>query len=308
MKNHPPIRLDEQQNPAAMKSPSGNFAANSLTRDARAAGANSLNLFPQSLQHLLTLVILFCLSNLPACLNAQSLPQTPAQSQSSKAVVLDRVIAVVNNQAILSSDVDDEMRLAVLDPGRAGMGVLTPQRALEQLISRALIQQQIRQEDTQATEPTQAEIDARLIEIRKEVPACVHLNCVSDAGWKAFLAAHELTPARVQSYLRFRIQILRFIEERFRQGIRITQEEIATYYKETLLPQYATGEAIPILEEVSPRIQEILLQQQVNALFDGWLKNLRKQGDVEVLDPSLESPQAPSGAALSTPLGEKGGA
>ena len=36
----------------------------------------------------------------------------------SNAVVLDRVVAVVNNQAILASDVDDEMRLAVLDPGR----------------------------------------------------------------------------------------------------------------------------------------------------------------------------------------------
>ena len=46
-------------------------------------------------------------------------------------------------------------------------------------------------------------------------------------------------------------------------------------------------------------------------LIDGWLTNLRKQGDVEVLDPSLETPQAPSGAGLSTPLqmqGEKGGA
>ncbi|MFZ1085576.1 MAG: peptidylprolyl isomerase [Terracidiphilus sp.] len=231
---------------------------------------------------------------------------TPAE-----AAVLDRVVAVVNNQAILASDVDDEIRLAVLDPGRAGLGVLTPQSALEQLISRALIQQQIRQEDAQAMEPTQTEIDARLSEIRREVPACVHLNCASEDGWKAFLAAHELTPERVRSYLRFRIQILRFIEERFRQGIRITPEEIESYYKETLLPQYAPGEAIPILEEVSPRIQEILLQRQVNALFDGWLANLRKQGDVEVLDPSLEAPQAPSGTEFSTPLHlqrEKGGA
>jgi hypothetical protein len=51
------------------------------------------------------------------------------------------------------------------------------------------------------------------------------------------------------------------------------------------------GEAIPPLEEVAPRIQEILLQRQVNVLFDDWLKNLRKQGDVEVLDPALETPE-----------------
>jgi hypothetical protein len=29
----------------------------------------------------------------------------------------------------------------------------------------------------------------------------------------------------------------------------------------------------------------------VNVLFDDWLQNLRKQGDVEVLDPSLETPE-----------------
>jgi hypothetical protein len=205
--------------------------------------------------------------------------------------VLDRVVAVVNNQAILASDLDDELRLAVLDPSRAGLGVLTRQKALEQLIARDLIQQQMRQEDQEAMEPSQAEIDARLAELRKELPACVRQNCVADEGWKAFLAANGLTPTRIQSYLRRRLQILRFIEQRFRQGILISPEEIAAYYHNTLLPQYAAGDAIPSLDKVSPRIEEILLQRQVNALFDDWLKNLRKQGDVEVLDPSLESPE-----------------
>jgi hypothetical protein len=277
-----------------MKPLHGEAAVNSLTRHAREAGANLLKIFPQSLRFFSTGIISLCLLHFPAYLNAQSAPQIPIPPQPVKAVVLDRVVAVVNNQAILASDVDDEMRLAVLDPAQAGLGVLTPQRALEQLISRALIQQQIRQEDAQAIEPTQAEIDARLSQIRKEVPACVHLNCASQEGWKAFLATHELSPERVRSYLRFRIQILRFIEERFRQGIRITPEEIESYYRETLLPQYEAGETVPMLEEVAPRIQEILLQRQVNLLFDGWLTNLRKQGDVEVLDPSLEAPEAPS--------------
>jgi hypothetical protein len=58
------------------------------------------------------------------------------------------------------------------------------------------------------------------------------------------------------------------------------------------LPQYKPGEAVPTLDKVSPRIQEILLQQKVNVLFDDWLQNLRKQGDVQVLDPSLEPAQA----------------
>jgi len=250
-----------------------------------------------------------CLWALALCLAAagvvpaatQAAPQiAPQAPPPAPSVVLDRVVAVVNNQAILASDLDEEIRLAVLDPGEGGLGVLTPKRALEQLIGRALIQQQIRQEDAEAAEPAQPEIDARLVELRKELPVCVRQNCASDEGWKAFLTAHGLTPERVDTYLRFRIEILRFIEQRFRQGIRIAPEEIAAYYRDTLTPQYAAGETVPALVKVSPRIEEILLQQQVNVLFGDWLKNLRKQGNVEVLDPALETPESQGGPAGGT--------
>lgn len=226
--------------------------------------------------------------------------QAAPVSSPSAPVVLDRVVAVVNRHAILASDLDDEIRLSVLDPNSAGH-TLIRRRALEQLISRTLIEQQIREEDAQAAMPPQAEVDARLNEIRKELPACVHENCATNEGWKAFLAAHQLTPERVEAYLRYRLEILHFIEQRFREGIRISQQEIATYYNDTLLPQYAPGEKAPPLEQVAPRIEEILLQQQVNALFDEWLRNLRQEGDVEVLDPALESAEAQGAAQGTTP-------
>jgi hypothetical protein len=239
-------------------------------------------------------IMAVCLVTSGAALGlAQDAPQTPPPA---KAVVLDRVVALVNNRAILASDVEDEMRLAVLAPSRAGRSTLTAKTALEQLISRALIQQQIRQEDELAAQPSQEEVAARLAETRKDLPACVRFNCTSEQGWKAFLTAHSLTPERVESYMRNRVQILRFIELRFRQGIRIAPEEIETYYRETLTPQYAAGESIPPLDKVAPRIEEILLEQQVSALFDDWLKNLRKQGDIEVLDPALEAHETPGEA------------
>jgi peptidyl-prolyl cis-trans isomerase SurA len=226
----------------------------------------------------------------------------PAESaQAASPVVLDRAVAVVNKKVILSSDLDEEVRLSILQPSRGGESELTPQQALEDLISRTLIEQQIRDEDAQAIEPTQQEVDARLQELRRELPACVHENCASDAGWKAFLAAHGLTPERVDTYLRHRLEILSFIERRFREGIQISQDQIATYYHDTLLPQYKLGETAPTLDQVAPRIQEILLQQQVNQLFNTWLTNLRQQGDVEVLDPALENAGAQSGSGQGQP-------
>ena len=216
-------------------------------------------------------------------------------------VVLDRVVAVVNSHAILASDLQDEMRLSFLDQNRGGQAKLTEQRALEELISRTLIEQQIRQEDLQAIEPSKKEVDDRIDEMRKQLPACARVDCASDAGWKSFLADHGLTPDRVQTYMRHRIEILRFIEERFRQGIQISQQQIETYYQKVLLPQYAPGELVPPLDQLAPRIQEILLQQQVNVLFDNWLNNLRQQGDVEVLDPKLAPTQEDLNASKDNP-------
>ena len=51
---------------------------------------------------------------------AQQPPPTPSSSTS--------VVAVVNKHAILSSDIDDEIRLSVLDPNLVGKGALTRQR------------------------------------------------------------------------------------------------------------------------------------------------------------------------------------
>jgi len=200
---------------------------------------------------------------------------------------LDRVVAVVNNQPILWSDIAGEIRFAVLDPEEVN-GTLTPQRAMQQLISRVLIQQQIGQEDATAAQPSDKEVQARINDIRRELPGCVRVNCATDAGWQQFLKASGLTSGQVENYIRLRLEILRFIEMRFRQGIRISPEETEAYYRDKLLPQYAKGAQAPALSAVSSRIEEILLEEKVNVMFDNWLDNLRKQGNVEVLDASLE--------------------
>jgi peptidyl-prolyl cis-trans isomerase SurA len=245
--------------------------------------------------HTLLSVCLFA-----ACLPlaAQSPAAPPASTPSSQPVVLDRVVAVVNNQAILQSDLDEEMRLSVLEPNMPGRGPETPESALRRLISRALIRQQIREEDAQTAEPTSKQVNERIDDLRHQLPACVRAHCATAAGWKTFLTAHNLTESAVRNYLQNRLEILNFIELRFRQGIHISQQEISDYYQDTLLPQYLVGEPTPPLKQVAPRISEILLQQKVNQLFSGWLDNLRQQGEVEVLAPELEAaaqPRTPNG-------------
>jgi len=220
------------------------------------------------------------------------------QAQGSAPAVLDRVVAVVSNQPILWSDVTNEIHFSVLVPD-AFKGTLTPQKALDVLISRALIQQQITKEDATAAQPTNDEVQTRENDLRKDLPACVRLNCATDEGWQAFLKSNSLSVEQVRNYLRLRLQLLRFIEMRFRQGIHISPEEVQAYYHDKLVPQYANSSQAPSFSAVSARIEEILLEQQVNVLLGNWLDNLRKQGDVEVLDAKLDT-----GAQQSAGSGE----
>jgi peptidyl-prolyl cis-trans isomerase SurA len=238
---------------------------------------------PSRAGSLIGLVLLAC----AAMVRGQGHPPEPPRT------VLDRVVAVVNYQPILWSDITNEMRFAVLDPEEVN-GTLTPQRALQELISRTLIQQQIREEDATSALPNEAEVRARVNAVRKDLPACERMNCASDSGWQAFLDKNGLTAAQVEAYLKLRLEILRFIEIRFRQGIRISHEETEAYYRDKLVPQYPKGSNVPPLSSVASRIQEILLEEQVNVMFGNWLDNLRKQGDVEVLDASLDSGAQPS--------------
>ena len=223
----------------------------------------------------------------------QDSPAPAAKQAASRAAThptvsaeLDRVIAVVNNQVVLASDLDAEMRLFQLLP-RSNGRELEPARALERLTTRAVIEQQILLEDPHGMDVTPAELESSITELRQTLPACKQRDCESEAGWAAYLASLGLSPERVAAYWTNRIAILRFIELRFRSGIRIAPEEIEKYYKETMLPMYATPGAAPALDHVSARIQEILLQQRVNELLNEWLKSLQYQGQVEVLDPAL---------------------
>ncbi|HEV2214607.1 MAG TPA: hypothetical protein VGR64_04910, partial [Terracidiphilus sp.] len=145
--------------------------------------------------------LLLCLGAglIPARAQSATSPSSPATqaapdaaAASSASTVLDRVVAVVNNQAILQSDLNQEMRLSVLEPDLPGRnrGPETPESALRRLIARALIRQQIREEDAQTAEPTEKEVSDRLEELRRQLPACARANCASAAGWQAFLAQH----------------------------------------------------------------------------------------------------------------------
>lgn len=212
-------------------------------------------------------------------------PPPPPPPAVPGAVQLDFVVASVGNNVILQSDVTEEMRFSALEPLRVLPGQNTPEHALRRLIDRTLILQQMKEQQQAVTTGAPA-VATALEQIRKEIPACKQYQCQTGQGWINFLKAHGLTEQEVQQRWSQRLAILSFIDLRFRSGIRISQQEIADYYNRVLVPALAKrNDKAPPLHEVSARIHEILLQQQVSGLFQDWLANLRDQGHVRIVDP-----------------------
>jgi peptidyl-prolyl cis-trans isomerase SurA len=213
----------------------------------------------------------------------------PAAPSAPDGVLVDQVIAVVNGDLILESDVDEERRFEAFQPLSEPAGKFSRTDAINRLIDRALILQQAKLQPE--NEVTLDEARAQLQQIRKDIPACKQYHCEIEEGWKKFVEAQGFTVPTLEERWRQRMQILKFIELRFQSGIRISAEEIKEYYEKTLLPEYATQKATPPpLDSISDRIQEILLQQRVSALLLDWLKSLKAQGTVRFMKPGEVNP------------------
>jgi peptidyl-prolyl cis-trans isomerase SurA len=222
---------------------------------------------------------------------AQQPPAMPATPSSplGEEVSLDRVVAIVNGDLILASDLDEEERLGAFQPFSGESA--SRDQLIERLIDRAVILQQMSLQP--GTPISDADVDAELNTLRKTIPACTTYHCDTQAGWDKFVSDHGFTLQELRDRWRLRMEVLQFIEERFRAGIfdTITPSQVDEYYQKTMIPVYQKQKVPrPPESTVADRIQEILLQQRVNKMLDDWLTALRAQGTVRILKPGEEAP------------------
>lgn len=227
---------------------------------------------------------------IPALAGSCAFAQTasPASSPGGGSfVALDHVVAVINGDVLLQSDVDEEMHFAALEPFRPAAGKDTQLDAMRRLIDRTLIVQQMQEQRQFNINISDAEVKKSLNDLRARLPQCAKYHCKTAAGWNAFLAANDLTDSEVKQHWKQRMVILRFIDVRFESGIRISKESIDDYYAKTVVPVFTKQQVVaPPLKDVSGRIQQVLLEQQVNGMLKDWLKSLREEGSVTIVDPA----------------------
>ncbi|MGI4855139.1 MAG: hypothetical protein ACRYF4_13970 [Janthinobacterium lividum] len=208
---------------------------------------------------------------------------------AERGTIVDRIVATVNGDLVLESDVEEEERFTKLYPYGVAEGKPLREQAVTRLIDRTLIQQQLA--GFPQTPVTDDQVNKDESDLRKDLPACAHADCTTDAGWASFLSNAGFTEEELRGRIRQRSQVLHFIEQRFRTGVRISDHQIEDFYNKTMLPEYAKQKATaPPLDSVRDRVSELLLQQQVSSLLDDWLKTLRDSGRVRIMKTGEEAP------------------
>jgi len=185
--------------------------------------------------------------------------------------ILDRMVATVNNHAILQSEWQDAVHYEAFVDGRA-LGQLKPgdwKAALDSLIDQELLREQMR--SSGFPHASSEEVQKRIEEIRKQYP-----GAESDGGWQAALGRYGLTENELKQRVALQVDLLGLVDARLRPNIVIDSKSIESYYNHELLPRLRQSGAEPVpLAEVTPKIKELLTQQKMNQMLVAWLQDLR---------------------------------
>lgn len=214
-----------------------------------------------------------------------------AQAAFAQATI-DRVVAVVNKKVITQTDWDEQERFEALVNGRTPDSVQFTPASLDRLVDQQLMREQI--EYVRFDPPSSEQVAAQVAAVRKQVAPDL-----TDAQWQALLTRYSLSSEEFEGRVKAQVEVMRFVDMRFRPSVHVEAEQVESYYKESLVPRLvqagATPESVPALKDVDAKIRGILAEEKLNGMLRMWLTSLRSQGRVKRLVADAK-PTVPTGA------------
>ena len=182
----------------------------------------------------------------------------------------------MNGHIILQSDWDDALRCQAFEDGRS-LDQLPPadhKAALDRLIDQELLREQMHSSDFQHA--SNQDVTQRIQDIRRQYP-----EAATTQGWQALLLRRGLTEDELKQHVSQQLDLMSLVDARLRPNVSIDSKSIESYYSQQLLPQLRqAGEKEVPLADVTPKIKELLTQQQMNQLLVAWLQNLRSGSEI----------------------------
>jgi len=222
------------------------------------------------------------------------LPAVVAQAQTSKPVIADRIVAVVNDEAITANEL--RTRLATVERQLRGQGTqLPPRDVLEtQLLERMIVDRiQIQFAKDTSTRVDDAQLDAALRRIAEN-------NRLSLADFRAALEKDGINWVKFREEIREEILISRLREREVDNKITVSEGEIDNYLAS---PERAGSDSEDIhLAHILLRLPEQAAPEQllrIRARAEQALLQVKRGDDFAKVAASFsDAPDALSGGSL----------
>lgn len=200
----------------------------------------------------------------------------------ASAEIIDRIAVSVGNSVITTSDVDREIRVTAFQSDvQPDLSPANRRATAQRMVEQKLIRREMEQSHYPLPAPTEA--DFLIEQLRMS-------RYPTDAGYQQALAKYGVTEQDVRDELLWQLTLLRFIEVRFRPGVRVSDQEIQDYFDKQVKPAaQAAHPGQPVsLEDYRNQIENRLAEQQTDKEVDAWLQDARKRTEIVFHDEAFQ--------------------
>ncbi|HUQ91686.1 MAG TPA: hypothetical protein VM120_08390 [Bryobacteraceae bacterium] len=191
------------------------------------------------------------------------------------AEIIDRIAVVAGKHVIKSSDILRDLRVtSFLNREPLDISPEARRKAAERLIDQTIIRNQIVSGGYRM--PGTEEADGLLKQLRQDRAAG------STEAFRESLGAYNLTEFELRDRLLWQLTVLRFIDQRFRPGVLVSDQEVRSYYD-----QHAAEPQSPF-PALEPKIRALLEAERINKNFEQWLDDSRKRIRIDYKQEALQ--------------------
>lgn len=195
---------------------------------------------------------------------------TLAASVASAQEVVDRIVAKLDTDIILLSDVRALQRYQLFVDGKAE----SEQDALNRLLDQWIVRNEAKA--ALFSQPSEEDVNRSLTRLKRSFS--------SPEAFDERKKQTGLTDEDIERMLRAQLYLSNYLDSRFRAAIQIDEKDIEDFYQTRIVPRAESrGQTPPTLDAARGFIQEALVQRAINEQSERWLQESRSRLRVENL-------------------------
>jgi len=206
-----------------------------------------------------TLALALGLCALPLAAQAQDAGSPDAEPQGRQ--TLDRIVAVVNESAIMHSELEDRVAQTRSQIARQDQQMPPEQALREQVLERMIV------EEIQLQRAREANLNVDNTELNRQVRAIAESNGMTLDQFADALEADGLSLAVVRDQVRRELMMRQLQQRQVASRVELSEREVERFVAQQNVSREQARQA--------------LFQRKVNAEMEDWLQEIRSQAFVD---------------------------